>query len=110
LSISPSTPTLHFTPVGGASGQDVVLDFGKIGGFDGITQTSSDSVVSALTQDGSASANLSNINIDQYGNIVGVFTNGQSQKLAQILLATFKNTNALISVGDNMYSISANAG
>ncbi len=110
LSMSPSTPTIHFTPTGGASGQDIQLNFGSIGGFDGITQTSSDSVVSALTQDGSASANLSNINIDQYGNIVGVFTNGQSQKLAQILLATFNNNGGLVSVGDNMYSVSANAG
>jgi flagellar hook protein FlgE len=110
LSMSPSTPTIHFTPSGGASGQDVELDFGAIGGFDGITQTSSDSVVSALTQNGSASASLSNINIDQYGNIVGVFTNGESQTLAQILLATFKNTNGLVSVGDNMYTVSANAG
>jgi flagellar hook protein FlgE len=66
--------------------------------------------VSALTQNGSASASLSNINIDQYGNIVGVFTNGESQTLAQILLATFKNTNGLVSVGDNMYTVSANAG
>jgi flagellar hook protein FlgE len=78
--------------------------------FTGVTQTSSSSVVSALTQNGSSAASLSNINIDQYGYIVGVFSNGQSRQLAQILVATFPNLNGLISVGDNMFTVSANTG
>ena len=78
--------------------------------FEGITQTSSSSVVSALSQDGSASASLTNISIDQFGFIEGVFTNGKSLQLAQILVSTFPNRNALVSVGENMYRISANAG
>jgi flagellar hook protein FlgE len=110
LSMSPGTPTVHFTPTTGAAVQDVVLDFGNHDSFSGITQTSSSSDISALSQDGSPSASISNINIDQYGNIVGVFTNGKSQKLAQILLATFGNNNGLISKGDNMYTVTANAG
>jgi len=87
---------------------NIDLDFGS--GFTGITQTSSSSVISALQQDGSASASLSEINIDQYGNIVGVFSNGSSKDLAQIMVATFSNLNGLISVGDNMYSAYANSG
>ena len=108
--LTPSQPSIYFTPSGGASGQYIDLNFGTTGEFDGITQTSDDSVVSALSQDGSPVANLSNINIDQYGNIVGVFSNGNTQKLAQLLLAKFPNRNALVSIGDNMYTIAGNTG
>ncbi|MCF8355136.1 MAG: flagellar hook-basal body complex protein, partial [Melioribacteraceae bacterium] len=96
------------TPSGGASVQNIKLNFGE--SFGGITQTSSDSVISALSQNGTAAATLSNLSIDQYGYIVGVFSNGQSRKLAQLMLATFPNLNGLTSVGDNMFTVSANAG
>lgn len=106
--ISPNNPQLTFVPKGGANTAVIDLDFGS--GFGGVTQTSSSSVVSALYQNGSPSASLSNINIDQYGNIVGIFSNGSSRNLAQIMVATFNNLNGLISVGDNMYSAYANSG
>lgn len=106
--ISPNNPQLTFVPKGGANTAVIDLDFGS--GFGGITQTSSSSVVSALSQNGSPSASLSNINIDQYGNIVGIFSNGSSRNLATVMVATFNNLNGLISVGDNMYSAYANSG
>ncbi len=109
-SISPNPPMPTFTPYGGAAPQQVMLNFGDPNTFNGITQTSSDSVVSALSQDGSAAANLTNLSIDQYGFVVGVFSNGQSRQLAQVMLATFPNLNGLTSVGDNMYTVSANSG
>ncbi len=106
--VSPNPPVINFAPGGGAMAQNINLNFGE--DFSGITQTSSSSVVSALTQNGSAAANLSNLSIDQYGYIVGVFSNGQSRQLAQIMLATFPNLNGLISVGDNQFQVSANSG
>lgn len=106
--ISPNNPQLTFTPAGGANPVAIDLDFGS--GFGGITQTSASSVISALSQNGFASASLSNINIDQYGNIVGIFSNGNSRPLAQIMVSTFANLNGLISTGDNMYSAYANSG
>lgn len=106
--VSPNNPQFTFVPAGGANPVVIDLDFGS--GFNGVTQTSSSSVVSALSQDGSASASLSNLNIDQYGNIVGIFSNGNSRTLAQIMAATFTNLNGLISTGDNMYAAYANSG
>lgn len=106
--ISPNNPQLSFLPKGGANPLNIDLDFGS--GFGGVTQTSASSVVSALSQNGAASASLSNINIDQYGNIVGIFSNGSSRTLAQILTATFTNLNGLLSVGDNLFTTYANAG
>jgi flagellar hook protein FlgE len=106
--ISPTNPTLTFSPSGGATQEQIALNFGS--GFSGVTQTSSSSVMSALSQNGSASASMTNMSIDQYGNIVGVFSNGKSQNLAQILVTTFTNLNGLTSTGDNMYISYANSG
>jgi flagellar hook protein FlgE len=106
--VSPNNPQLTFVPKGGANPAVIDLDLGS--GFGGVTQTSSSSVVSALSQNGAASATLNNINIDQYGNILGVFSNGNSRKLAQLMVATFGNRNGLISEGDNLFSAYANAG
>ena len=106
--ISPNDPYLSFTPAAGANPVSINLNFGD--GFNGITQTSSSSVVSAINQNGSASATLSDVNIDQYGNIEGIFSNGNSRVLAQIMVATFNNLNGLISEGGNLYTAYANAG
>lgn len=108
--IAPDPPTIGYTPTGGAEAQSIQLDFGDPNEFIGITQTSSSSVLSALTQDGSAAATLSNLSIDQTGNIIGVFSNGFSKNLARIMLASFPNRNGLLSQGDNLYSIGANTG
>ncbi len=101
-------PVISFQPTNGADTMVMELDFGS--GTEGITQTSLASQVAALSQDGSAASSLANLNIDQYGNIVGIFSNGTSQTLAQVMVATFTNLNGLISIGDNMYQVAANAG
>ncbi len=103
-----SLPEINFKPESGADAMTVKLNFGS--GTNGITQTSLGSQVQALSQDGSAAASLANLNVDQYGNVVGIFTNGSSQTLAQVMVATFTNLNGLTSIGDNMYQVSANAG
>jgi flagellar hook protein FlgE len=106
--VTPANPTVAFEPSGSADPINLELLFGE--GFSGVTQTSASSVVSALSQNGSPTAQLSNLNIDQYGNIVGIFSNGSSKTLAQIMSAKFNNLNGLISTGDNMYSAYANSG
>ena len=105
---TPPVPTINFTPASGAEPQPISLSFGSQ--TSGVTQTNLTSQIAALSQNGSASAALSNLNIDQYGNIIGIFSNGNSRTLAQIMVATFKNLNGLVSVGDNMYNVAANAG
>lgn len=107
-SMNPSSPVVNFTPTGGAAAQNIALDFGTA--FGGITQTNAGSVVSPQSQNGVASASLMNMNVDQYGVIVGVFSNGESRNLAQLLVANFNNLNGLVNAGDNMYSVSANSG
>ncbi|HEX2960374.1 MAG: flagellar hook protein FlgE [Bacteroidota bacterium] len=101
-------PKISFSPLSGAEVQEITLDFGA--GTSGITQTNLPSQVSSLSQNGAASATLTNMNIDQYGKVVGIFSNGVSRTLAQVMVATFPNLNGLTSIGDNMYTLASNSG
>lgn len=106
--ISPSNPQLIFDPSGNADQLTINLDFGK--DMNGITQTAVKSNMSAISQNGSSSAALSNIKVDQYGNIIGLFSNGTTRTLAQIMIASFTNTNGLLGKGDNLFVTGANSG
>jgi flagellar hook protein FlgE len=66
--------------------------------------------VNQLFQDGYASGRLSGINIGVDGTIKGRYTNGQSQNLAQIVLASFANPNGLKPIGQNQWSDSPDSG
>ncbi len=99
---------IDFTPRGGGDPVTINVDLGK--DFDGLTQLNGSSVVSGITQDGAPPASLTNLNIDEYGNIEGVFSNGKSKTLAQIMVASFKNRSGLVSIGDSMYTPRANSG
>ena len=101
---------LQFNPNNGADPMNVILDVGTTSSYDGLTQFSAPSAVVINSQDGYASGNLSSISIAQNGEITGLFTNGVTKTLAQIVLAVFNNPSGLLKVGDNMFSTSANSG
>jgi len=78
--------------------------------FNGLTQFAGQNSVTAFEQDGYTAGNLARISVDNTGRIVGAFTNGQSEILAQIAVAKFTNPGGLIKEGNNMYSVSPNSG
>lgn len=97
---SPFTATYNFN--GGTN--NVKMD------LSGITQYGGAGTASALSQDGSAAGGLQTFAISPDGTVVGVFSNGLRQPLAQISLATFNNPPGLEKVGDSMYRASVNSG
>lgn len=106
-----SVPSIDFTPNNGAgANQPVLLDFGSIGAFDGITSFDNPSATSGISQDGFPGGDLVGIRIDQSGTLVGSFSNGRSFGLAQIGMAKFANNEGLVSDGGNVYLQSANSG
>ena len=54
-----------------------------------LTQYGTNTTVQASEQNGYAAGTLDSVSIDGTGKIIGTFTNGQTQDLAQIALATF---------------------
>lgn len=103
--IAPAAPTLSFTPTTGATGpQTIALDYANS------TQFGSAFSVTSPTQDGYASGILAGFNIAKDGQIIGRYTNGQSQALGQVVLANFTNPNGLQQLGNNSWSESADSG
>jgi len=68
-----------------------------------LTQVAAPSATSAPHQDGFASGSLVSYSIGSDGIIQGTFSNGQTQPLGQILLATFANDQGLSRTGSNEF-------
>ncbi len=75
-----------------------------------VTGYAADSDTTFLYQDGFAPGSVQTISVDQDGRIVGLFTNGQSRTLGQVLLADFISPWGLTKMGRNIYAESANSG
>jgi len=105
-----SATSLSFNPNNGAAIVDMSIDAGTTGLFDGLTGFASAHTASVLTQDGYSLGILDKISIDNSGNISGIFTNGVTRVLAQIILADFSNHSGLLKAGRSFYQASANSG
>lgn len=109
IGYSPST--INYTANNGsAAGQTIALNFGTLGGFDGITGNDRKSNTENIAQDGYTAGTLNGLRIDQSGKIIGSFTNGHSLALAQVSMATFTNNNGLEKLGGNVWGETANSG
>jgi len=95
---------------GAGSVQDIRLNLGNAGQFDGLSQFGGASTVAANGQDGYEAGRLSSLSVSRDGVLVGMFTNGIRQDVAALKLTTFQNPAALESVGGGMFTASANSG
>lgn len=91
-------------PQPGAAPININIDFSTIKSLAG------SSTVLATGQDGFPVGTLQSYTISQEGLITGIFTNGQTQSLGQIAMATFSNPSGLTKTGNNQYVSSGNSG
>lgn len=108
--LTPDFPPLIFDPDGtgpqngGVDPLQINLDFSSL------TQFAASTTAAIESQDGSPQGSLDSIAIDSRGIIRGLFTNGVTRELAQVLLATIPNEEGLRRVGDSMFQSSPNTG
>jgi flagellar hook protein FlgE len=76
----------------------------------GITNYTGNTTVNILSQDGAPAATLQSFTINPDGQLVGVFSNGLKQTVAQVALANFNNPPGLEKVGDALYRFTVNSG
>ena len=106
-----SPTSLTFTANNGSTpNQNIKLDFGSLGQFDGMTSFDQQSNTSGISQDGYPGGDLSGIRIDETGTLIGSFTNGRSFGLAQVSMAKFSNNEGLESDGGNTFVQTSNSG
>lgn len=109
-------PTGGFDFAGGATqDQQITFDFGTSTteggtGTDGITQYGQTSAITNQEQDGYGAGTLQKLSIDSDGIITGVFSNGKTKALGQVVLAKFQNPSGLTQMGDNLFSESTASG
>jgi flagellar hook protein FlgE len=88
----------------------MTLDFGSPTDPDRLSGAGGLNTVAALSQDGSGVGSVVGFSVSEQGLITGTFSNGRSQAIGQIALATFANPNGLVKDGSSLYSASANSG
>jgi flagellar hook protein FlgE len=75
-----------------------------------ITQTSAASQTSANTQDGFASGTYQSFSADSKGVLTATFSNGQTENVGQVAIATVSNDEGLTVVGNNNFQTTAASG
>jgi flagellar hook protein FlgE len=95
---------------GYGNSQNVNLSFGAPNGFSGLTQLGGGSSAAAVKQDGYAQGSLQSATVGTDGTVTGQFSNGLTEPLAQVALATFTNPEGLESTANNYFSSTTNSG
>ncbi|HEY1729798.1 MAG TPA: flagellar hook-basal body complex protein [Candidatus Baltobacteraceae bacterium] len=98
------SPANNSAPTTAATPAAIALSFADMSSLAG------SSTATTVSQNGYGQGTLSNITIGQNGAITGSFSNGQSQTLAQLVLATFQNDQGLNNIGNSQFTSSANSG
>lgn len=94
----------------GLASQPLSINFGTVGASNGMSQFDSTSTLTNSTVDGALFGTLLGVTVDNEGIVTAQFSNGLTQKIYQIPLATFTNTNGLAGVSGNAYAASAHSG
>lgn len=103
--------TFEMSNVSGfGSRQTIQLAFGSQSGFDGLTQFGGFNSAASTDQDGFAQGTLVDQEVQQNGVIMGQFSNGRTEPLAQIAIATFANSQGLERVGNNYFKPNPSSG
>ena len=112
-SVTPTNGSVSFN--GANPNQPLTFNFGtptSAGGTgtNGITDYGSTSAVSAQSQDGYASGNLSGVKIGADGVVDGIYTNGQSIAVAQLAVAKFGSNEGLANAGNGLWNATTASG
>lgn len=72
-----------------------------------LTQFAQTSAISAISQDGNPAAQLIRVGLGDSGAVLAQYSNGQQVKVGQLAMASVRNPESLLSVGNNAYQLSA---
>jgi len=99
-----TNPTIGIDYTNGASDTSVTFD------FEDLTQMSDSSNIDPVSQNGLAPGTLVDFSVNEYGEVLGLYSNGLSQLIGQIALGSFSNPAGLLRMGQNMFGVAPNSG
>ncbi|MBN9588214.1 MAG: hypothetical protein BGN85_01205 [Alphaproteobacteria bacterium 64-11] len=94
----------------GLAAQTITLNLGTVNGTGGVTQYDSTSTLNASTADGKPFGTVTNVTVAKDGTVTAQFSNGLSQDIYRIPIATFANPNGLTQVSGNAYITNKSSG
>ena len=102
--------TIPWSAASGLSSQTIKVNLGTVGATDGITQFASTSAVSGQTVNGSSFGSVTGVTVGSDGTVTAKFSNGISQNVYKIPVATFPNPDGLLQLSGNAYTTSNASG
>lgn len=98
-------------PFGSSGSQPIMLNLGTYGGTSGLTQYAGTTYnLEGLTQDGVPPGSYSSVTMQENGDVVVNYNNGQSRTIAQIPLVTFNDPNQLQRQNGQAFSATTTSG
>lgn len=109
---NPTIPSVQidWAATGPTDPANIRLNLGEPSTFNGLTGFGSESNGSMVDQNGFSDGLLDNISVSTEGDLIALYTNGVSRKLAQITMSTFRNPEGLVAVEGNLWQQSTNSG
>ena len=103
--------TLGITANFGSGPQPIKLNFGSYGGANGVTQYAGTSYTpEGISQDGVAPGSFSGVTMQNSGDVVANYNNGQTRIVGQVPLTTFANPDQLQRHNGQAYTPTINSG
>jgi flagellar hook protein FlgE len=94
----------------GAAPMNLTWDLNDSSGNGTLTQSDLASSTSNAVQNGGAAGTLSEYTVQADGTIEGTFSNGTTQALGQVAVATVNNVQGLQQISNNLYQVTAGSG
>lgn len=104
LSVDNALITIDRSGAGAIDPLDITLD------FSGTTFLSGENTLALSSQDGFPIGSLEEFFVGIDGTITGSFSNGLTQIVGQVALASFANQGGLLAVGNNLFTTTGNSG
>lgn len=104
----PASLNLNWTAGSGLAPQTVNFGLNQTPG--GLTQKKSPTDIQSVTNDGTPFGSLASVGVDDEGYVIASYSNGVSEKIAQVAVATFPNPNALEQVSGTSWRVSNESG
>jgi flagellar hook protein FlgE len=102
--------TIPWSAASGLSAQTLTVNMGTVGGTNGVTQFDTASTLTSANVDGAVFGNVTGLSIADDGTVSANFSNGLTQAVFKVPLATFTNPDGLAETSGNAYTTTPQSG
>ncbi len=102
--------TIPWAASTGLASQDIKVNMGSVNGASGFTQFDTPSSLNGTTMDGSTFGSVTGVTIAKDGTVTAQFSNGLSQNVYKVPIATFTNPDGLAQMSGNAYTANKSSG